>query len=143
MFRIDVSPEPSRAVASNSETENSNEAMLALMHQLVIAQQRQNQLMEQLVQATVSAQKQRNMELQQWKEANPHLADSCRRAAEVLSKVQGEFLQQLTDEIEDQQDNLLDGEYILNEFVDRYGPRLAHLNGVLQVVAQLSGPLPK
>ena len=25
-----------------------------------------------------------------------------------------------------------------NEFVDRYGPRLAHLNGVLQVLSQLS-----
>ena len=27
---------------------------------------------------------------------------------------------------------------MLNEFVDRFGPRLAHLNGVLQVLSQLS-----
>jgi hypothetical protein len=27
---------------------------------------------------------------------------------------------------------------VLNEFIDRYGPRLAHLNGVIQVLAQLS-----
>ena len=33
---------------------------------------------------------------------------------------------------------LLDGEFMLNEFVDRFGPRLAHLNGVLQVLSQLS-----
>jgi hypothetical protein len=26
---------------------------------------------------------------------------------------------------------------MLNEFVDRFGPRLAHLNGVLQVLSQL------
>jgi len=32
----------------------------------------------------------------------------------------------------------LDGEFMLNEFVDRFGPRLAHLNGVLQVLSQLS-----
>jgi hypothetical protein len=31
---------------------------------------------------------------------------------------------------------------MLNEFVDRFGPRLAHLNGVLQVLAQLSAPAP-
>ena len=31
----------------------------------------------------------------------------------------------------------VEGEYMLNEFVDRFGPRLAHLNGVLQVLAQL------
>ena len=29
---------------------------------------------------------------------------------------------------------------MLNEFVDRFGPRLAHLNGLLQVLSQLSGP---
>ena len=33
---------------------------------------------------------------------------------------------------------MMDGEFMLNEFVDRFGPRLAHLNGVLQVLSQLS-----
>jgi len=27
---------------------------------------------------------------------------------------------------------------MLNEFVDRFGPRLAHLNGLLQILSQLS-----
>jgi hypothetical protein len=27
---------------------------------------------------------------------------------------------------------------MLTEFVDRFGPRLAHLNGVIQVLSQLS-----
>ncbi len=140
MFRIDVSAEPQAANASN--TGNASEATLALLHQMLIAQQRQNQLLEQLVQATVSSQKQRNTELQQWKDANPKLANSCRRAAEILSKVQSEFLQQLTVEVEDEEENLLEGEFVLSEFVDRFGPRLAHLNGVLQVLAQLSANTP-
>jgi len=140
MFRIDVSAEPNRSPASN--TSNMGEATLTLLHQLLLAQQRQNQLLETLVNTTVNAQKQRSNELQQWRDANPMLADSCRRAAEVLSKVQSEFLVQLTQEIEDQQDDLMDGEYVLNEFVDRFGPRMAHLNGVLQVLAQLSAPTP-
>jgi hypothetical protein len=38
----------------------------------------------------------------------------------------------------DNEESLVDGEFMLNEFVDRYGPRLAHLNGVLQVLSQLS-----
>jgi hypothetical protein len=37
---------------------------------------------------------------------------------------------------------MLDGDFALNEFVDRYGPRLAHLNGVLQVLSQLSSVAP-
>ncbi len=82
-------------------------------------------------------QKQRNQELNQWKKANPDLADGCREAAEVLSKVQVEYLDRLTEEITDSHDHLIDGEFMLNEFIDRYGPRLAHLNGVIQVLAQL------
>jgi len=31
-----------------------------------------------------------------------------------------------------------EGEFVFNEFVDRFGPRLAHLNGVLQMLSQLS-----
>lgn len=89
-----------------------------------------------------AAQKQRNQELGQWKSANPDLAQNCRAAAETLSRVQTEFLNTLTDEVNNNADVLLDGEFMLNEFVDRFGPRLAHLNGVLQVLAQLSGPQP-
>jgi hypothetical protein len=40
--------------------------------------------------------------------------------------------------VAEQQENLLDGEFVLNEFVDRFGPRLAHLNGVVQALSQLS-----
>ena len=61
-----------------------------------------------------------------------------RKAAESLSKVQLEFLQSLTEEVYENADALMDGEFMLNEFVDRFGPRLAHLNGVLQVLSQLS-----
>jgi hypothetical protein len=44
----------------------------------------------------------------------------------------------MTDDINEQSEDLVDGEFVLNEFIDRYGPRLAHLNGVIQVLAQLS-----
>lgn len=135
MFRIDVSAEPDRANVANAS--NVGEATLALLHQLVVLQQRQNQLLEQLANVTLGTQKQRNTELQNWKDANSELSTSCHRAAEVLSNVHSEFLEQLTREIEDQEDNLMDGEYVLNEFVDRYGPRLIHLNGVLQILSQL------
>jgi hypothetical protein len=76
--------------------------------------------------------------LGQWKQANPDLARNCRVAAEALSQVQVEFLNTMTNEINENADALMDGEFMLNEFVDRFGPRLAHLNGVLQILAQLS-----
>ena len=94
--------------------------------------------MEELVNQLGASQKQRAVELGQWKQANPHLARSCRMAAEALSKIQTEFLDSLTQEVRDNYETLLDGEFMLNEFVDRFGPRLAHLNGLLQVLSQLS-----
>jgi hypothetical protein len=140
VFRIDVSAEPPPNQAAPAA--DASVASVALLRQLVVMQDRQNQLLEQLVQSTVSVQKQRATELQQWKDANPQLSRACRRAAETLARVQAEFLEQLTEEISDGEENLLEGDFMLGEFVDRYGPRLAHLNGVLQVLAQLGSGVP-
>lgn len=111
-----------------------------LLHQILAAADRQTELLEELVASTGAAQRQRNNELNQWRRANPHLAASCRNAAEALAHVQSEFLASLTEEIEENAEDLRDGEFVFNEFVDRYGPRLAHLNGVLQMLSQLSAP---
>ena len=133
MFRIDVSADAKAGKASQEANPGD------LLKQLVEGQRQQNILLEELLHQQVAANKQRATELQQWKNANPEFARSCRRAAETLSRVQTEFLDTMTDEIEDSKEYLLEGEYMLNEFVDRFGPRLAHLNGVLQVLAQLGG----
>ena len=109
-----------------------------LLREILAAQDRQNELLEELVGHLGSAQKQRANELGQWKQANPHLARNCRMAAEALGKVQAQFLESLTEEVGENYENLLDGEFMLNEFVDRFGPRMAHLNGLLQVLSQLS-----
>ena len=112
--------------------------IVRLLRDLVASQDRQNELLEELVGQMTSAQRQRTQELAQWKSANPHLAQKCRLAAEALSQVQTAFLRAITDEVETSAEGMLDGEFVLSEFVDRFGPRLAHLNGVLQVLAQLS-----
>ncbi len=139
VFRIDVSPE---ATPASPPTGDSGPLMIAILRELVVGQQRQNKLLEELVQHTAALQKQRMNELQQWKDANPRLSRNCRRAAETLSRVQTQFLENLTDEVVDNEETLMDGEFMLNDFVDRFGPRLAHLNGVLQVLAQLGSGVP-
>jgi len=112
--------------------------VVALLRELLGAQDRQNELLEELLNQFNAAQRQRANELGQWKQANPRLAHDCRVAAEALGKVQTEYLVSLTQEINDNYESLRDGEFMLNEFVDRFGPRLAHLNGLLQVLSQLS-----
>lgn len=140
VFRIDVSAEPTSPQGQTAA--DAAVSTVALLRQMVAMQDKQNQLLEQLVQNTVAMQKQRASELQQWKDANPRLSKACRKAAESLSRVQTQFLESLTDEISDNEEALLDGDFMLGEFVDRFGPRLAHLNGVLQVLAQLGSGVP-
>jgi hypothetical protein len=136
MFRIDVSADAS---SGHLESEmDTGDLIVALLRQLVVGQEQQNQLLKELNHQLSAAQRQRASELGQWKDANPELARCCRSAAETLSRVQTQFLQNLTEEIEMHEECLMDGEFMLNEFVDRFGPRLAHLNGVLQVLSQLS-----
>lgn len=142
VFRIEVGPHASEpSLPSNTHQQPDNEVS-TLLHQLVIGQDRTNELLEDLVEQMASTQRQRANELGQWKDANPILARRCRAAAEALSQVQTEFLHNLTCEVNDNYEGMLDGEFVLNEFVDRYGPRLAHLNGVLQLLSQLSANTP-
>jgi hypothetical protein len=114
-----------------------------LLRDLVLAQHRSNELLVELVNQVSQQQRQRMAELKAWKEANPQLAKACRQAAESLSKVHTEFLSGLAQEAADNADDFSDSEYALGEFIDRYGPRLAHFNGVLQLFAQLGAPLPQ
>lgn len=132
MFRIDVSAKNDSGPPITTE-----EVMVQLLRQLVVGQQKQTKLLGELVQQNAAMHKQRAGELQQWKDAHPDLSRACRRAAETLSEVQTEFLQSITEEIDDSGEHLVEGEYMLNEFIDRFGPRMAHLNGILQVLAQL------
>ena len=131
-----VSP-TSRADAVRSN-DSPMQQIVGLMQDMLTAQDRQNQLLEEVISQLGAAQRQRAKELGQWKQANPGLARRCRNAAELLSQAQTAYLRNLTEEVSDNGDCLLDGEFVLNELVDRYGPRLAHLNGVLQVLSQLS-----
>ncbi len=109
-----------------------------LLRDILAAQDRTNEVLEELTQVMANTQKQRVVELNQWKQANPELARCCREAAEGLSRVQIEYLERMIDEINNSADKMMEGEFMLNEFVDRFGPRLAHLNGMIQVLAQLS-----
>ena len=134
--QIDVGQPPYHAPVQGAR--GADVEVAHLLRQLLAGQDRQNELLEELVGQISSAQRQRATELGQWKQANPCLARNCRTAAEALGKVQTEFLDSLTREIAENYETMMEGDFMLNEFVDRFGPRMAHLNGLLQVLSQLS-----
>jgi hypothetical protein len=133
--QIDVTPPAYPPAPSSPQGELVEQTRL--LREILAAQDRQNELMEELVGQLSSAGRQRSNELGQWKQANPQLARHCRTAAEALGKVQTEFIESLTQEVNVNYETLADGDFMLNEFIDRFGPRMAHLNGLLQVLSLL------
>ena len=97
------------------------------------------QVNRQVLQMTQQANAARQNELNQWRNSHPELVQSCRSALETLSSVQTDFLQKLADEVEAGRDDLLESEYMFADFLDRFGPRMAHLNGMLQLLNHLVG----
>lgn len=118
--------------------DNGNREVVDLLRALLASQNRQNELLQEMINQFGAGQRQRAMELAKWKQANPHLAWSCRNAAEKLSKIQTDFLAGFADEVGDNFENLLDSEYCISDFLDRYGPRFVHLTAILQILSQLA-----
>jgi hypothetical protein len=114
-----------------------------LLRDMITMQQKSCELLAELVNQSSLQQRQRAAELKAWKEANPQLATNCRHAAEALTKVHTEFLSSIAQEACDNAEGFSDSDYALGEFLDRFGPRLAHFNGVMQLLAQLSAAPPQ
>jgi hypothetical protein len=129
--------------ASNSADTSPIAENTQLMRDILTGIDRQNELMEQLLTAMTASQRQRNAELAAWRKANPRLSRDCRNAVELLGRAQSSHLRRLLDEVEEHGESVVDGEFMLNEMIDRFGPRMAHLNSLLQVMGQLGGNGPR
>jgi hypothetical protein len=113
-----------------------------LLREILEVQKRSCELLVQLVGVVSQQQRQRQVELKAWREAHPDLAAACRSAAEALAKVHAEFLGSVAREGAESAEDLLESDYALGEFIDRHGPRLAHFNGLMQVLGQLAAAPP-
>jgi len=128
IFSINVSADASTSSASGNQTPPPASALPATRN-----------VNRQVLQMTQQANAARQNELNQWRNSHPELVQSCRSALETLSSVQTDFLQKLADEVEAGRDDLLESEYMFADFLDRFGPRMAHLNGMLQLLNHLVG----
>ena len=127
------SPTPIPAVTANDHSPQ----LCSLLRELVSQQDRQTCLLEELVATFANAHRRRFVELGLWKLSNPELAEYCKRAAKKLERVQNDLLSSITDEIDTNTDVLLDSEFGLSEFVDRFGTKFLQLNSLLQILTQL------
>jgi hypothetical protein len=73
--------------------------------------------------------------LARWREDFPDLADYCREVVPVMERTYGSLIADLVDQL---RQNNIDNDFALQEFLDRYGMRLAQLGTILNLVAPIA-----
>jgi hypothetical protein len=75
--------------------------------------------------------------LSRWQEEFPGLADNCKKALPLLERTYGRLIAEMAERLNDEEQGI-DNEFTLQEFLDRYGMRLAQLGTILNLVAPLA-----
>lgn len=119
-----------------------NEKLIALLETLVKGQVNQSQLLFSIGRLVQTLQEQAAQQAQAanqdgWKASHPELAAKCCEATNALGRVQAKYIQDLTEEILENEDALIEGDFSFREFIDQHGMRLAQLNGMICMLAQL------
>lgn len=135
-FQIDVTsslpPTPPEQPPSAAPLE-----MLDLMRQLLEVQREQLAYQKAAAQAHDVTSRWRAF-LARWKEEFPSLSEACRKALPALERSYGQLIVELTDHLNDEEDDSLNTDFALQEFLDRYGMRLAQLGTILNLVGPLA-----
>lgn len=152
-YRMEVSPTgqgPSGSVHGPNDP-------IVLLHHLVNLQNqtldvlRQNlemnrqelELTREIVQVNREQRARQAAELERWQNGHQRVLDASREALGRLEQVHAALIGEMADYVEDNHENLIDGDFALSDFVDRFGPRLAHLNTMLAVLRPLAVARPK
>jgi hypothetical protein len=80
--------------------------------------------------------------LSRWQGEFPTLGDDCRKALPLLERTYGKLLADLSGQLREEGNDALDNDFALQEFLDRYGMRLAQLGTILNLVAPLAEACP-
>lgn len=76
--------------------------------------------------------------LTRWENDHPFFAHGCQKAYPLLERAYVQLLAGIVDEVGDAGDEALDSEFAVQEFLDRYGTKVAQLSQILGVIGPLS-----
>ena len=136
-FQIDVSSAVPCAPAEPPATTENVSATVELLRQILEVQR--EQLTHQRAAAAAHDMTARwRAFLSRWQPDFPDLADGCKKALPHLERCYGQLLRELTEKLNDGDEQGLDNDFTLQEFLDRYGMRLAQMGTILNLVAPLA-----
>ncbi|HZW31263.1 MAG TPA: hypothetical protein VFF52_11180 [Isosphaeraceae bacterium] len=147
-YRMEVSPtgqNPAAAIANPNDPilllhliANLQNQSLEIQRQMLENQRQQLEISRELLQVNREQRARQGAELERWQAGHEHVLDSCRETLGRLEQVHAALMAELANYVEDNHENLMEGDFSLSDFVDRFGPRLAHLNTMLAVLRPLA-----
>jgi len=147
-YRMEVSPtgqNPAAAIANPNDPilllhllANLQNQTLELQRQQLEISRQQLEISHELLQVNREQRARQGAELERWQAGHEHVIDSCRETMGRLEQVHASLMGELANYVEENHENLMEGDFSLSDFVDRFGPRLAHLNTMLAVLRPLA-----
>jgi hypothetical protein len=111
-----------------------------LLRQLVALQQEQLSLLKMQQAGQDGSAKWRSF-LARWESEFPGIGASCKQVLPILERAYLSLIRELTEKLSGDPDSLTD-EFVLAEFLDRYGMRLAQLGNIVSQIAPLADAAP-
>ena len=136
--QIDVTSGMSAPAQKGEDTARTE--MVLLLREILRQQQQQTAILSKLLQNQMAPQQRQQNELAQWRTKHPELAEGSRGILDALTKAQSEQFTRMLDEVCENSEGISYNEYDLNDFLDRFGPRMMHINGLLQMFSLLVSP---
>jgi hypothetical protein len=140
-FQFDVSPFLKPSAPSTEPPPAPPSETVDLLRQLLEVQREQLGYLRAAAAAHDTLSRWRAF-LSRWQSDFPTLGEDCRRSLPVLERTYGKLLADLSSQLSQEGDEALDTDFALQEFLDRYGMRLAQLGTILNLVAPLAEACP-
>jgi hypothetical protein len=122
---------------------NLQSQSLELQRQTMDLQRQQLELAREAAQFGREQRARQIAELERWQTGHERVLEHCKESLANLEQVHAALIGELANYVEENHENLIDGEFALTDFVDRFGPRLAHLNTMLAVLRPLAAAVRK
>ena len=122
---------------------NLQSQAMELQRQSLELQRQQLELTREAAQIAREQRARQVAELERWQSGHDDILDHCKETLGKLEQVHASLMTELAHYVDEHHENLVDGDFALSDFVDRFGPRLAHLNTMLAILRPLAAATKK
>ena len=112
-----------------------------LLKQLITLQQEQVGLLKTQVANQDNSSRWRSF-LARWEQEFPSIGSACKQALPILERTYLGLIRDLTERVNSSDADEMDDEFVLSEFLDRFGIRLGQMGNILSQLAPLAEAAP-